>query len=45
LPGKRRGNIEKLLASQNEPETKAGDKADDFLKARLAQGPISVTQI
>jgi hypothetical protein len=30
-------NIEKLLASQNEPETKAGDKRDDFLKEPLAK--------
>jgi hypothetical protein len=45
LAGKRWLNIEMLLASQNEPETKAGYKADDFLQARLAQGPISVTQL
>jgi hypothetical protein len=45
LAGKRWLNIEMLLASQNEPETKTGYKADDFLKARLAQRPVSVTQL
>ena len=39
LPGKRWRNIEKLLAGQNEPETKAGDQGDNrFIPAEVGQG-------
>jgi hypothetical protein len=43
--GESDADIEKLFARQDKPERKSSKKAAEFLKARLAQGPVSVTEL
>ena len=43
--GESNADMEKLFAEEAGKEAAAGNKADEFLKALLAQGPVPATQI